>query len=101
MYFFKYREKQYWLDIVYHFLFINRCVNSIDATAESGRYELLINHSKTGPNSRMKLIGNNDKPHLILEACHDIVQGEEICFDYGERYFFKLNFLTYNIFFVI
>ena len=58
---------------------------SIDATEESGRLGRLINHSKTAGNCHTKLTEINNKPYLMLIASRDIVIGEELLYDYGDR----------------
>jgi len=69
MYYFQHKSKQY-------------CV---DATAESGRYGRLLNHSRVSPNCVTKVVGMKDSPRLILVANQDIAAGTELLFDYGDR----------------
>ena len=63
----------------FHFIF------SIDATAETGRYGRLVNHSRKTPNLLPKVIMNGESPRLILIAKHDIEAGVELVYDYGDR----------------
>lgn len=56
----------------------------IDATAESGRYGRLVNHSRNG-NLMTKTVSLNNRPHLVLLAKEDIAEGVEITYDYGDR----------------
>lgn len=57
---------------------------SIDATAETGRLGRLVNHSRNG-NLTTKTIIVNKKPHLVLIAKQNIIKGEELTYDYGDR----------------
>ncbi|OQV18190.1 putative N-lysine [Hypsibius exemplaris] len=69
MYFFKHRDK-------------TLCV---DATADTGRFGRLLNHSRTAPNLRTEVVEIKGKPYLILRAARDIKAGEELVYDYGDR----------------
>jgi histone-lysine N-methyltransferase SETD8 len=69
MYYFKHRGKQY----------------CIDATAESGRYGRLVNHSRVSPNCMTKVVMVKEVPRLMLVAKQNIDTGEEILYDYGDR----------------
>jgi len=69
MYYFQHKSKQY-------------CV---DATAESGRYGRLLNHSRVNPNCVTKVVDLKNTPRLILVAKYDIKAGTELLFDYGDR----------------
>jgi len=69
MYYFKHKGKQY----------------CIDATAESGRYGRLLNHSRQNPNCVTKVVMLGDTPRLILVARQDIQPGTELLYDYGDR----------------
>merc|ERR1719507_37412 len=69
MYYFKHKGKQY----------------CIDATGESGRYGRLLNHSRVTPNCVTKVVMLGDTPRLILVAKHDIADGTELLYDYGDR----------------
>lgn len=60
-------------------------MNSVDATAESGRLGRLMNHSRRKANCATKLVCVQGKPHLILETIRDVSEGEELVYDYGER----------------
>lgn len=58
----------------------------LDATAESGRYGRLLNHSRLKPNCKTRLVEYPEgKPRLIIEAKRDIVTDEELLYDYGDR----------------
>lgn len=58
----------------------------IDATAESGRYGRLLNHSKTQGNCKTRLVEHPEGiPRLIIEAKRDIKKDEELTYDYGDR----------------
>ena len=61
----------------------------IDATAESGRLGRLLNHSRRNPNCCTKLVwvpsSKQLEPHLVINAKQDIVKGEELTYDYGDR----------------
>ena len=69
----------------------NLFVCSIDATAESGRLGRLLNHSRKSPNCYTKLVwvpnpvSHVPEPHLVILAKRDIVKGEELTYDYGDR----------------
>jgi histone-lysine N-methyltransferase SETD8 len=56
----------------------------VDATAESGRFGRLINHSKKKFNIAAQRHMYKDTPRLIFLATRDIDAGEEILFDYNE-----------------
>nr|XP_022338926.1 N-lysine methyltransferase KMT5A-like isoform X2 [Crassostrea virginica] len=85
----KKREKEYSENPdfgCYMYYFVHRNRNyCIDATEESGRLGRLINHSKTAGNCHTKLTEINNKPYLMLIASRDIVIGEELLYDYGDR----------------
>jgi histone-lysine N-methyltransferase SETD8 len=57
---------------------------SIDATAETTRLGRLVNHSRQG-NLQTRTILVKNRPHLVLVARNDIMKGEEILYDYGDR----------------
>jgi len=58
----------------------------LDATAESGRYGRLLNHSRLNPNCKTRLVEFPEgKPRLIIEAKKDIITDEELLYDYGDR----------------
>ncbi|ESO95519.1 hypothetical protein LOTGIDRAFT_117025 [Lottia gigantea] len=57
----------------------------IDATAESGKLGRLLNHSRISFNCCTKLIEIKNTPYLIIIASRDIVKGEELLYDYGDR----------------
>jgi [histone H4]-lysine20 N-methyltransferase SETD8 len=56
----------------------------IDATAESGKLGRLVNHSCAG-NLCPQPIVINGIPRLVLIAQRDILKGEELLYDYGDR----------------
>lgn len=58
---------------------------SVDATKDNGRFGRLLNHSKTSANVTTKLIPVDDHPYLCLMAARNIIPGEELQYDYGER----------------
>nr|Q498E6.1 RecName: Full=N-lysine methyltransferase KMT5A-B; AltName: Full=Histone-lysine N-methyltransferase KMT5A-B; AltName: Full=Lysine-specific methylase 5A-B; AltName: Full=Mitotic phosphoprotein 36; AltName: Full=SET domain-containing protein 8-B [Xenopus laevis]AAI00247.1 Unknown (protein for MGC:115688) [Xenopus laevis] len=68
---------------MYYFQYLNKTY-CIDATRETGRLGRLINHSKSG-NCHTKLHNISNVPHLILVASRDILVGEELLYDYGDR----------------
>lgn len=58
----------------------------IDATAESGRYGRLLNHSKQKANCKTRLVEEPEGiPRLIIEAKVDIKKDVELLYDYGDR----------------
>lgn len=67
-----------------HFSFCCYCF-SVDATAESTRLGRLVNHSRTSGNLLPKIIEVKDRPRLLLVAKVDILPGEELLYDYGDR----------------
>ena len=68
---------------MYYFAWSNKqwC---IDATADTGRFGRLINHSRKKPNLKTKLFILNNMPHLIFVALDDIEENTELLYDYGE-----------------
>ncbi|XP_022211000.2 histone-lysine N-methyltransferase PR-Set7 [Drosophila obscura] len=68
MYYFKHKSQQY----------------CIDATVDTGKLGRLINHSRAG-NLMTKVVVIKQRPHLVLLAKDDIVPGEELTYDYGDR----------------
>jgi len=83
------RETEYSMDVskgcyMYYFKFQGKqfCV---DATEESGRLGRLLNHSCIHPNLVTKIVTLDESPRLILVAKHDIVEGTELIYDYGDR----------------
>ena len=57
----------------------------IDATFESGKLGRLINHSKEFSNLTPVTIVVDGKPHIVFVAKRDILPGEELLYDYGDR----------------
>lgn len=86
----KAREDEYIKDpsigsYVYFFCFKGKRY-CIDATAESGRYGRLLNHSKTKPNCKTRLVEEPEGiPRLIIEAKVNIPEDTELLYDYGDR----------------
>lgn len=56
---------------------------SIDATREDDSLGRLVNDDNKNPNSKIKKIIVQGRPHLCLFATRDIMPGEEIAYDYG------------------
>uniref|UniRef100_A0A8C6SJR4 SET domain-containing protein n=1 Tax=Neogobius melanostomus TaxID=47308 RepID=A0A8C6SJR4_9GOBI len=56
---------------------------SVDAAKEDNTYGRLVNDDYEHPNSTMKCLNVDGKPHLCLFATKDISPGEEITYDYG------------------
>jgi len=69
MYYFKANGKQY----------------CIDATAETGRFGRLVNHSRVHPNCTTKVVMLDKVPRLVLIAKFDVDAGTELLYDYGDR----------------
>jgi len=70
---------------IYYFSFKGKRY-CIDATAESGRYGRLLNHSKQRANCKTRLVEEPEGiPRLIIEAKTDIVKDDELLYDYGDR----------------
>uniref|UniRef100_A0A1I7UAL8 [histone H4]-lysine(20) N-methyltransferase n=1 Tax=Caenorhabditis tropicalis TaxID=1561998 RepID=A0A1I7UAL8_9PELO len=69
MYFFEFHGKKW-------------CVDATEETEFKGR---LINHSLLKPNLKTKVVEFNGKHFLIFVALRDIVSGEELLYDYGDR----------------
>lgn len=59
---------------------------SVDAAREDGSLGRLVNDDHLNPNSKMKTIKVDGKPHLCLFALKDISPGEEITYDYGDSH---------------
>lgn len=84
------REDEYFKDpsigsYIYFFAFKGKRY-CIDATAESGRYGRLLNHSKTKPNCKTRLVEEPEGiPRLIIEAKINIPENTELLYDYGDR----------------
>lgn len=57
----------------------------LDATPEDGTYGRLVNHSRLRPNCRARTLKLNGKPVIAIFAIRDIVPGEEVLYDYGEK----------------
>ena len=85
----KKREKEYGKDpsygsYMYYFTNDNKSY-CVDATEETGRLGRLVNHSKKKPNLKPKVYALNSKPHIIFLASRQIMIGEELLFDYGDK----------------
>ena len=79
------RDEGLQIDSCYRFFFsYNGTAYCVDATAEDGTYGRLINHSRRG-NCVPKVIDIHGKPRLYFVAAADIIEGQELLFDYGER----------------
>ena len=88
MYYFSYKNRKMWY-VLYNKNFL-MCVPelmffSLDATVDNGRMGRLLNHSRTAPNVVTRLVEVDKKPYLCLMAARDILIGEELQYDYGER----------------
>ncbi|XP_043076455.1 inactive histone-lysine N-methyltransferase 2E-like [Puntigrus tetrazona] len=55
----------------------------IDAARDDGSLGRLVNDDHINPNSRMRTISADGKPHLCLFATKSICPGEEITYNYG------------------
>uniref|UniRef100_A0A2C9JW09 [histone H4]-lysine(20) N-methyltransferase n=1 Tax=Biomphalaria glabrata TaxID=6526 RepID=A0A2C9JW09_BIOGL len=69
------------------YMYYFRCASKqycIDATAESQYLGRLLNHSKAG-NCCTRAVMIDKKPYLYLVASRDILTGEELTYDYGDR----------------
>lgn len=60
------------------------CFYSIDASKEDGSYGRLVNDNHINPNTKIKYITVQGKPHLCLFANQDINPREEITYNYGD-----------------
>ena len=58
---------------------------SIDASENTGRFGRLVNHAICGANTEVKVVNVNNVPRLVLFARQDILSGDEILYDYGDR----------------
>ncbi|XP_058625499.1 uncharacterized protein LOC131536523 [Onychostoma macrolepis] len=56
----------------------------VDAARDDGSLGRLVNDDHINPNSRMRTISVDGKPHLCLFATRSISPGEEITYDYGD-----------------
>jgi len=82
------RELQYTHDKVGSYMYFFQTKGQkycIDATAETGRYGRLINHSRLHANLLPKVKSIGDIPRLILIAKQDIDTGTELLYDYGDK----------------
>lgn len=61
----------------------------VDATAESGRLVRLSNHWSSEPNCAMRIISSGDEAFPCLIARRDILQGEELVWNYGGKISFE------------
>lgn len=69
---------------MFYFNFNNKCY-CLDATEPTSRLGRLVNHSRKKPNCKMEIFVHQNKPYLILTAIRDILNNEELLYDYGER----------------
>ena len=67
------------------YLLYNKKQYCLDATEESGRYGRLINHSRKNPTCYPKVVTVNGTPRLIFRAKSDLMPGQEVQYDYGDR----------------
>ncbi|KAL6112357.1 uncharacterized protein ACO6RY_09132 [Pungitius sinensis] len=58
----------------------------VDAAQEDGSLGRLVNDDLYQPNCKMKKVLTDGKPHLFLFALRDIAVGEEITYEYEEKY---------------
>ncbi|XP_058628354.1 histone-lysine N-methyltransferase SETD5-like [Onychostoma macrolepis] len=56
----------------------------VDAARDDGSLGRLVNDDHINPNSRIRTISVDGKPHLCLFATRSISPGEEITYDYGD-----------------
>ena len=82
-------ENTYSMDVskgcfMFYFLY-NKKQYCLDATEESGRYGRLINHSRKNPTCYPKVVTVNGTPRLIFRAKSDLMPGQEVQYDYGDR----------------
>ncbi|XP_073716136.1 uncharacterized protein [Misgurnus anguillicaudatus] len=56
----------------------------VDASKDDGSLGRLVNDDHVNPNSKMKIITVNRKPHLCLFAVKNISPGDEIMYNYGD-----------------
>ncbi|XP_041864344.1 N-lysine methyltransferase KMT5A-A-like isoform X2 [Melanotaenia boesemani] len=56
----------------------------VDAAKEDGSLGRLVNDDDKNPNSKMKVIRVDGRPHLCLFALKNIAVGEEITYNYGD-----------------
>ncbi|KAI7790856.1 N-lysine methyltransferase KMT5A-A-like [Triplophysa rosa] len=56
----------------------------VDAAKEDDSLGRLVNDDHVNPNSKIKIITVDKKPHLCLFAINDISPGEEIRYNYGD-----------------
>lgn len=72
-------------DLCYLFFFsFNGVPYCVDATKEDATYGRLVNHGKPG-NCSPKTLGVHDSPRLYFVTSTQIMPGDEVLFDYGER----------------
>ena len=57
-----------------------------DATVEDGTLRRLINHGRRiSANCRPKIVDVNGSPKIYFQATRDLIPGDELLYDYGER----------------
>ena len=56
---------------------------AIDASAETGEFGRLMNHSIT-PNVKAHTVEFEERPRVVFKALRDIRIAEELCWNYGE-----------------
>ena len=87
MYYFSYKNRKLWYVLYNNFFVCQNCylIFSLAATVDNGRMGRLLNHSRTAPNVVTRLVEVDEKPYLCLLAARDILIGEELQYDSGEK----------------
>lgn len=65
--------------------FLSFC--SVDASAEDDSLGRFVNDEQKNPSCELKTVVYEGKPHLCLFALKKISPGEEITFNYGNRFY--------------
>ncbi|KAL0146649.1 hypothetical protein M9458_057989, partial [Cirrhinus mrigala] len=81
------RRQRIYHDALNVFLFefrYNGKLLCVDAARDDCSLGRLVNDDRVNPNSRMKTIRVDGRPHLCLFALRNICPGEEITYDYGD-----------------
>uniref|UniRef100_A0A3B3HU42 SET domain-containing protein n=1 Tax=Oryzias latipes TaxID=8090 RepID=A0A3B3HU42_ORYLA len=65
----------------------NRTNWCVDASAEDGSLGRFVNDEQKNPSCELKTVVYEGKPHLCLFALKKISPGEEITFNYGNRFY--------------
>lgn len=69
----------------YYFRYINN-TDYIIAPRNTGNEMQFVNHSYTPNCDWLRIIGNDNKYHIIIVAIKEIKKGEELLVNYGEEY---------------